>query len=116
MIASDQLCAAILCTANEGGIGYWAYTSNILRTEADEWEYASFVVEDTMGEDDWRHVVDYDAVRRGIAKMLEPDAKVRHSTVAHTLNAVANDDAGEIDADVADAIVQFACFGEIVYG
>lgn len=113
---SDQLCADILSIAIEGGIGYWAEAQDIKRTAGDDWEYAEYTLIDAEGDEEWQHVVGFAAVRRGIEMLLAPEARVTGDTKGNVKAAVLRDDAGFVDAGDADAIIQFACFGEIVYG
>lgn len=108
----ERLCLDILSTAFEGGIGYWAIATNIARDA--EGNYAAITLEDAEGEEDWSHLVDCDAIHRGIQAVFD---ELRGTKVhRNLLTAVINDDAGDIDADDADAIVQMACFGDVVYG
>lgn len=57
--------------------------------------------------------VDYQTLRVGIQRILDGEAKYHSSTL---FEAIAEADAGMIDATDADAIVQAGVFGEVVYG
>jgi len=60
------------------------------------------------------HRVDLDGIARGIAGLLaRTDYRYRH----HKLLADANrdNDACDIDSDIADDVVQWAIFGELIY-
>ncbi len=62
-------------------------------------------------------VVDHDTIRRGIQYALEDDYADNFPTwYGDLVLAVADNDAGNIDAEIADVIVQMALFGELVYG
>lgn len=113
---SDRLCADIMSTAIEGGIGYWAEATEIKRAASGNWDYAEYTLIDAEGDEDWQHVVNFNAVRRGIALLLAPEGRCTGSIKSAVSAAIRDDDGGMIDADGADAIIQFACFGEIVYG
>ena len=52
----------------------------------------------------------------GIRKLLNGKAKLNRTTLNELRRAVAENDAGYVDAAVADAVAQVALFNEIVYG
>ena len=106
---TDQLIDDTLCTALEGGINYWA-TSAEPETWPEGVQYASDAV--TKGatvvitdDDGATHRLDKAAMVRGIRAYCK---------AAHTTPAGIDDD--PVDACGADAIVQYALFGEVVYG
>lgn len=113
---ADQLCADILCTALEGGIGYWSSASDIKKSQGEDWQYVSAVLTDCEGDEDWKHVVDYAAIRLGIQRVLDPGFRVNQSIRAAVLSCALGPDNADYDAETADVIVQAACFNEIVYG
>ena len=108
---TDQLIDDTLCTALEGGINYWADSAT-----PDAWPegvtYASDAVTKgaalviAVNEDDDNPGVHLDraAMVRGIR---------RYCKEFHTTPANLDDD--PVDASGADAIVQYAVFGELVY-
>lgn len=105
MDSRTEFIADICTTAFGGGINYWAEVSDGKIRERDD--------EGTVGR--WIRV--YPAlVERGIALVKEPSFKVRDDILAAILLGDRNNDAGEIDVECADVIVQAAVFGEIVYG
>lgn len=116
----DSFCADVLCTALEGGIGYWAEADDIKRSEPDaegDWHYLSASLTDAEGDDDWQHTVDYAAIRLGIQRATAPDFNLNVATKRDILAALLeHPDDSTLDADAADAIVQAACFNELVYG
>lgn len=141
---SDSFLADVLCTALEGGTGYWGKVDITYRGEdgqptADcpqdgDIVYLSAKFFDTEsfvdGEYDGSNagfqpfICDYELLARGIALILGPEptdpelAKywTGHKTGGYVRQAVAENDAGHIDADVADAIVQMGAFGKLVFG
>lgn len=116
----DSFCADVLCAALEGGIGYWAEADDIKRTERDaegHWHYLSVVLTDAEGDDDWQHTIDYAAIRLGIERVLAPTFNLNSGTKGDILTALTeHPDDNTLDADGADAIVQAACFNDLVYG
>ena len=108
-VITDQLVDDTLCTALEGGITYWAASAT-----PDKWpegcEYASDAL--TKGaavvivesEEDATHVLTLAKMKKGIRAYCK---------AAHTTPAELEDD--PVDAGGADAIVQYALFGEVVY-
>lgn len=120
---ADAMCASVLCTAFESGqcgMGYWACAEDIVHGSADPLAddyYKEIVISDDEGDDpDWRFTLDYAAIRNGIERVLSPGFSVNPTVRGYVMRAVCEDDAGHIDGDAADVIVQAACFNEIVYG
>ena len=118
----ESLLADIMCIALEGGIGYWCAASHIRRRKNEStdspvgFDYVSFRAHDTEGDDFKNRPVNYNTIARGINKALKPGARIRSDLRDQIFRGVVSDDAGEIDADAADVIVQFGMFGRIVYG
>lgn len=126
---SNRLCSDVLCCAFEGGTGYWGVLDEIHRATTEEaaarglenGDYLSARMEDTEAqeEDDTPSfepfTADFALVRRGIQRMLS-EGGVRRDIIDAVRAAVAEDDAGQIDADCADAIVQLGAFNELVFG
>ncbi|MDH6284624.1 hypothetical protein [Prescottella agglutinans] len=125
----------ILTTAIEGGVSYWARALAYQHTEAPR---AVLVRTEDLVFDDNRFawvpgdgaeqlIVDLDVVARGLNRIASAGAdEIKYLPESHRLLVTAanreNDmmpaDAryGDIDAGVADTIVQVALFGEVVYG
>lgn len=108
---TDQDIADILCTAIEGGISYWVHSGKAHRDDAGDYVWVRIVENGATAGTTCYHV-DGAAIRRGIALIITGQVKIRSDIRA----AVASGDAGNVDADAADCIVQAACFGDIVYG
>jgi len=123
---SDQHCADIMCTALEGGIGYWAQSRNIKRCNLPEdaahglRSYESCELAELNDDEtgwDWSKPMrlDYDAIRRGVAAILQHKDYSRMGT--GILRDIVSDEMGcYIDAGVADCIVQMGVLGEVRYG
>lgn len=116
----------VLGTALEGGIGYWSAASEIHRVgdyPHGDWQYSAVTLFE-VGDGDTTcsvtnadcegHRVDLDSVARGIAALLAPGRTYRHRVLLAHANR--HNDAGDIDADIADDIVQCAALGSLVYG
>lgn len=109
----------IISTAVEGGIGYWSQVDSYTWDDASGepgWEPTTVVVYDTEedGENAEPMPLDIAKVAEGINRLVQgwPNTVVTKDT----LSGLATLDAGEIDSDAADAIVQCALLGEMVYG
>lgn len=107
----------IMGTAAYGGITYWATDPPEAALEALP-EGHHLIQED---EDGTRYHLTPAMIRRAIVEVAE--GKHTNPTIAGYVRSAfegwtAEDgiDCGEIDADAADAIVQVACFGEVIYG
>ena len=108
----EQELLDIAITAVEGGIGYWSMIEGydyknpnkigILHpTEKGEFSSTTLTVQ---------------TVLKGIKQILSGNVKVSNSIRQSILLAIVSDDMGEIDAGVADCIVQAGLFLDIVYG
>lgn len=108
---TDQNISDILVTAFEGGINYWTNTPVKVEEWPEDAEFAS------------------DVVAKGAPVYIhdDEDNKWEKLTLPNLLNAIRwylttyNKTAdifenGEYDADDADIIVQYALFGDVVYG
>ena len=106
----------VFVTAMEGGVQYWAtrtgykWRTTAVRTSDGETVY----VDDLEATDvaAASRVVDRRVVTRGCRALAKLD-----TALGRTMSkALAAKDAGEVDAEVADAAVQMGLFGEVVYG
>lgn len=107
--------SCVLITASEGGINYWA---DVLKVE-DEGEdrMAIFLAMRANEDEEPRFKVDHETVVRGIQRLLDGSVRVDSQIRGYLSRAVAErDDAGDVDAYVADCIVQAGIFNELVYG
>jgi hypothetical protein len=121
-----EFCEDVLCAAIEGGIDYWAEEINVTRREKPGdpvgWAYTGAIITGYDEENDRtsEHEVNVDRVAKAIATILKAgidgDRLVGFTTYEYTRQAVAGNDSGLIDADTADAIVQVAIFGRVVFG
>lgn len=112
----------ILTTAFEGGIGYWCESIEVIskgtdwgniREEDHEYSAANIAAggsaELYCSEDmDVPYVLTRDLVISGIERVLS------EKLVCYTKDST--EWIGDIDADIADVIVQYALFGMLVYG
>lgn len=122
---TDKHCADILCTALEGGIGYWAQARKIVRTPDPEFEREGFMdyvsceiaeLNDDESGYDWKHPkrLNYETIRRGIERICNNN-KLSHMA-GGIISDIREDRMGcYIDANVADVIVQFGLFNEERY-
>jgi len=129
----DEFLSDIIAVALEGGIGYWSQADQIVReseygvvlTMRPEcnWRYRECVLyqsnDDESGYDEAHPLkLDRAAIVLGLSRMLDfgNDLKVAMRYRTTTLEAVVEKDAGNIDAELADIIVQVALLNDIVYG
>lgn len=127
----------IMITAFEGGSNYWAEARNVRRQVGHETafgghegDYISFEVRSFEDRDDARLgrwvLINEAAVERGLRLILDNGLRpvvekrnpvsVRRDIWAALALANADPEQADIDAEVADCIVQAAAWGEIVYG
>lgn len=113
-----QFIEDVLCTAFEGGICYWCdYLTRVNDHEPSEEYHSEFVanggtvlvhLDEGPIEDDGpdEYELDADKFCSGLQKFL----------VSQSGDGMLDVDAGNFDADMADCVVQYAIFGELVFG
>lgn len=126
MKLTKELLEDVMVTALEGGIGYWACLLN----DTPEWEeydekfpdeptsvVAAYMLWDGKNisfEHDYDETMDEPAVcsinLKDLERACDQFKRVYHQTVQERI------DNSEFDSDDADVIIQFACFGEVIYG
>lgn len=123
----------VMITAFEGGSNYWAEARNVRRQVGHETafgghegDYISFEVRSFEDRDDARLgkwvLINEAAIERGIGLILHGQRAerspvgVRRDILAALALASVDPEQADIDAEVADCIVQAAAWGEIVYG
>lgn len=112
-------------TAAEGGIGYWSVI--VSEYDPDRWldstgdeplddlpvNFAYYTIEDDDGE---RFVITPELLRRGFRLAMQPDANIADWALRDQFDERDPDSLDYIDSIAADAIVQFGCYGRLVYG
>ena len=117
----------ILITAVEGGIGYWSVGDGSTYEWEGPAEGRGFTILEWADEDPGVDGVSLpiritlDDVARGVDVVVRGESGVADSYVslvanANRLNDSCPDHGGDIDADVADVIVQAAVFGDVIFG
>ena len=95
---------------NEGYIGYWGDISPIGKNYFDA-PYFVVVAHDEPTEPHYLHIP---SVLKAFGEIAS-GKHVNRRIAKDALTAITGD-LGQLDADVADAVIQVACFGELVYG
>lgn len=123
---SDQFLKDVFCTAIETPPSDWFVFKDPERVPGEHYpEYVSVIVEDWGDSDQPQSTkkIGMDDLRRGIAGIISGQmldgaghANLCDSYRAEILRAIMDDDAGMVDANHADSIMQAAYFGHIVYG
>lgn len=123
----DEFISNVLITAFDGSYGgcwYWCEADTkfltTMKAMGDDslWTECRIRHEDETGPEGafCKHVVDAEVIRVGIQRILDdPDFCGQHIR-EYVAQGVSERDAGHIDADAADVIVQAGLFGELVYG
>ncbi len=112
---SDEAVKDILVIAAEGGINYWCI-GMLHRYPRESRQFKVREQEPSEGDACKEFDITADTVKRGITAILTKPYKTDVRMVLEVLHMLVEDDAGVIDADGADAIIQMGCFGELVYG
>ena len=122
-----EFLADIVICALEGGIGYWAqartykwWSPTLDGGTAEHVDgmsnaYAVIRVMDDDESNEWL-AIDLDLIALGMKRMLAPGFRIRDDIASNVFLARKNCDAGEIDAEIADCIVQTGLFGEVEFG
>ncbi|MGN7104887.1 hypothetical protein ACTHR6_24965 [Ralstonia holmesii] len=123
---SDQFLWDVLCTAVEGGSNYWAQFKTLERYEGEHGPEHARVRVTEYGDADSavsRKEIGLTDLAEGMRRIMtrtmdkpEDHANVHSSHSGALLVAVVEDDAGQVDGELADLILQAAMFGHIVYG
>ena len=106
-VRTEFLCDVYTC-ALEGGIGYWS-TCTDYRWSSDP----RATVEESSGDP---HVITLDTIARGVNSIISGKVKTPDVQRRRIAAAARTDGAEAVDASDADAIVQAALFGTLVYG
>lgn len=129
---SDEFLADVITCAMEGGIGYWSVASHYqyisdagevcvhagTRSSGDRDDTYAVVREiDDDGEATGDpHTIDSETIVKGLGLITGPEFRMGAKQRGGILAAVSTHDAGMIDSDDADVIVQAGLFGKVVYG
>lgn len=123
---TQEFLSDILVTAFDGSYGgSWHWAAPVVRGTRSAWKvdkdtdtWLSVHITEKFDEDEatqpgdtWK--VDHAMLARGIQRLFTPGVLPRRGDIR---NAVLEQDAGNIDSDGADVLVQLAVFGELVYG
>lgn len=116
----DLLLADVLVTAVEDGVYYWAelaeYRHHVLN-DTDPRDVRALLIErDPLHPAFGRHIVNLNTIEAGIRRIIDGQARVPGGLRDGLMRAVRENDAGDVDADLADVIVQAGLFGGVVYG
>jgi hypothetical protein len=104
----------VFIIALEGGISYWADVTKVERVVD---LHAGMEVRDNEDREAPWHYVGRQALRTAINTIIHDRALAIRSDLRRDIYSAWIDlDAGQIDAEGADVIVQVAAFGEIVFG
>lgn len=108
---SDKAVIDILDGAFEGGINYWASQGSY-----DKDNRTFYVKEDDFEGEAQEFNLTFADLVTAAASLTMPNAPVNSDIRMAILGAFEDYDTADLDADAYDCIVQFACFGDLVYG
>lgn len=90
------------------GIGYWA-SSAVVDDKAQTYTV-------TDGETPETFVLTYQSIFEAVLKLSNGDVKIRKDIAQTCAIALLDYEEAEIDSEIADCIIQVACFGDVIYG
>lgn len=94
----------------------WVIKISTLRNDAEHITRAHIVtIDPDTGKPGGNHVLHDDDIANAIARLWHGSIQCGYPR-DYIIDAIADHDAGCIDADAADCILQAAAFGELVYG
>lgn len=109
----------IMCTALDGGITYWCYGAQSIMSA--EWMRENKIkfLSDVTGRggdivlttEDGDFILTLQAFYNGLQKLIDESGEYYLESTNDGLKI----DTSEIDADIADLIIQYAIFGKLVY-
>ena len=105
----------IMCTALEGGITYWCRKAKVIGEYLGEYGHEQIARGGTLelydAEEEKDYLLTRDKLLKGIKLAYEQNYYLSYGWCdGHSL------DTCQVDASVADVIVQFALFDDVVYG
>lgn len=120
---SHDFLAGIIITAVEGGINYWAaiteYSPEGWSDDSKMPETIHAKVQEHTEDDEVSQkpqLLDTFAVAKGIERILTHQVPIADYIEGYIWQGLSNEDAGHIDAEAADCIVQAALLNELRYG
>lgn len=113
--ASEDFLRDVLFEACGQAISYWCEIKDVVR-EGDTVCSFHITEHEGFGGEPREGRVDAGVLASGFAAALAPDFRVRPDIRSHLLAALVESDAGEIDIEAADVLIQAAMLGEIRYG
>jgi len=117
---SDEFLRDVATAAVEGGIGYWSRVDRYKWREADgtEMPFPEIVLVETSEYDEDVAILHLtkEHIVKGISRIVGGGVEINSEMAATLSMAVRDDDAGMVDSELADCIVQVGLFDEIVYG
>lgn len=103
LVITEEDIEDIIDTAGYG-IGYWAKRAIV----GDDYY-------EVVDEDGVCHKLTYGDICKGINRWYITDGNIPYDIMEFNGNNIGLD-TGMIDSEMADMIIQYACFGEIIYG
>lgn len=110
-----EFLADVLTTAVEGGINYWAMVSNYNYDTPAETRVTVHELDDDGNPSGYVDIT-ITEIARAIQSVLITDTSLPSHVRSTIRETNAENDAGDIDAELADVIMQFAVLGRITYG
>jgi hypothetical protein len=128
MTEREQFLSDVLTTAVEGGINYWAAVSDYKWYEGDFRAIPASVKVHEIDDDPADVSQPYfevgvpittKEIGAAIARIMNPNDEIKHLNPyvrSLVFQASMENDAGDIDTDIADTIMQIAVLGGVIYG
>lgn len=115
IVVTEEDIDDIMCAALEGGITYWCCKAEVVGEYLGEWGHEQIARGGTLKlhdrEEDEVYELTREKLLNGIKLAYDYDCYHDYEWCdGHSL------DCCQIDADVADCIVQYALFGDVIYG
>ncbi|MGA2977941.1 MAG: hypothetical protein ABSF77_21795 [Spirochaetia bacterium] len=105
----------IFVTACEGGINYWASFERYHHSHGEAPDHEGFFAKILDTEEVKRYEIHRATIQNGLKAILSGKVNLRSDIKSSIALASIETDAGYIDADGADCIVQAGLFGHVIY-
>lgn len=124
-LSIEDFVKSVITSAIESGnygIAYWANVDSISKGTSSDYSEVKLkydLRDKPEGNREGRFTLGVEQIGEGIRLIMTGDPKqlgLHESNIGRVAAAVSAKDAGQIDGDAADWIVQVAIFGEVVFG
>lgn len=121
MTERDQfLVDVLICAVEDYSLNQWrqieAYKLSAIEADPNSDEAHVIIIEIGDGDLDFEHKFNITTIAKGISEIVNGEVIVHPDITDTVIHADATNEAGDIDAEIADVILQVGLFKEVRYG